>query len=381
MITRNEKVMWRLNRLLLLRLAFTLLLIAAYSLVYGQVQLPKVFSNSMVLQRNLDIPVWGFAKPGSKVTVELGGNRIQTVVGQDGKWILHLPAMQAGGPHSMLVYEGNVSQPVASFKDVLIGDVWLASGQSNMEWQVQQSNNAEEEIKNANYPSIRFFNVPHDKRTNTQTDVLGGSWEAIDSERVKAASAVAYFFARDLHSELNVPIGILQSTWGGTPVEAWTSREQLLASPIIRNRVLQNDSITKKHFIKDSLDLIRFWEIVYNPQSKTDRTIPKKNFKDSKWPELTMPVTLKDMAMPNYEGMVWLRKTVNVPTSMAAKDLNINLGHPEMNYTLYFNGQEIRKNIWNAEPSHNYSVPAKLVKSGKNVIAVRMAFLWGGGRL
>ncbi|WP_207431207.1 sialate O-acetylesterase [Sabulibacter ruber] len=333
----------------------------------------------MVLQRGTDIPVWGIARAGEQISVEFGGNRVKTVAGQDGKWKLRLPQMPAGGPYTMNVYEGSQTQPMKTFKDVLLGDVWLASGQSNMEWQVQQSMNAREEIKKANYPAIRMFNVPHDKRTQAQSDVMGGSWQALDSVTVKTASAVAYFFAREIHAELNVPIGILQATWGGTPVEAWTSRDQLLSSPITRNKVLQNDTVTVNHFIKDSLDLVRFWEIVYKPHNKTEKTIPNPRLNDAKWPELTMPATLKDLNMPGYEGMVWLRKNVDLPAPMAGKELTLHLGHPEMNYTLYFNGQEIAKNVWNASPTHHYRIPAKLVKQGKNVLAVRMAFLWGGG--
>ncbi len=353
--------------------------IAVHTMVNGQVHLPKVFSDSMVLQRGMDIPVWGTSNPGAQITVELGENRAKTIAGQDGGWMLHMPLMQAGGPYTMKVYEGAQDQPLMMFKDVLIGDVWLASGQSNMEWQVQQSMNAEAEIKGANYPAIRFFKVPHAIETSPQNDVHAGSWKAMDTANVKAASAVAYFFARQLQADLNVPIGVLQSTWGGTPVEAWTSREQMLSSPITYQKVLLNDTVTADHFLKDSLDLIHFWETIYNPQNKTDKTIPNKSFNDSKWPEFNMPVTLKDMNIPFFEGMVWLRKTVNIPSQMAGKDLMIHLGHPEMNYSLYFNGKEVAKNVWNASPTHHYTIPAKLVKQGKNVVAVRMAFLWGGG--
>lgn len=362
-----------------LKIILIILLIATSPMVIGQVHLPKVFSDNMVLQRGLDIPVWGTSGPAMEIIVELGGNRIKTVASQDSTWTLHMPQMQAGGPYVMRIYQGDSSQPAITFNNVLIGDVWLASGQSNMEWQVQQSMNAENEIKKANYPAIRFFNVPHNKKTDIQKEVNGGIWKALDSVNVKTVSAVAYFFARDLSTELNVPIGIIQSTWGGTPVETWTSREQLLASPITRKKVLQNDSITNQHFVKDSLALIRFWDIVYNPQNKTDKFIPKKKFDDSKWQEIEMPVTLKDMEISHYEGMVWLRKTVTIPTGMSESNLSVHLGHPEMNYSLYFNGEEICKNVWNANPMHNYDIPARLVKPGKNVIAVRMAFLWGGG--
>jgi sialate O-acetylesterase len=362
-----------------LKTAVAILFVAFGPMVNAQVRLPKVFSNNMILQRDAPIPVWGTAKPGSQVVVVLNGKRAKTAAGPDGKWQLKMPAMKAGGPHTMSVFEGNNVDPLYDFNNILMGDVWLASGQSNMEWQVQQSANAREEIKNANYSSIRFFNVPHNAQINPQDTLAGGSWVTMDTTGVKAASAIAYFFARDLHAELNVPIGIVQSTWGGTPVESWTSKEKLLSSTITREKTLKNDTITSKHFIQDSLDLARFWEIVYQPQRKTDITVPKTSYNDASWSQVNMPVTLKGMNMPGYEGMVWLRKTVNIAPTMKDKDLTIHLGHPEMNYSLYFNGELIAKNIWNANLNHHYTIPAGLVKQGNNVVAVRMAFLWQGG--
>ena len=359
--------------------ALVMLLVASASLVNAQLRLPKLFSNNMILQRDAAIPVWGTAKPGSQIVVVLNGKRAKAVADVNGKWRINLPAMKAGGPHTMSVFEGNNVEPTFDFNDVLLGDVWLASGQSNMEWEVRQSANATVEIKNANYTAIRFFNVPHNVQTKPQDSLTVGSWVVMDTAGVKNASAVAYFFARDLHAELNVPIGILQSTWGGTPVESWTSKEKLLTSTITREKVLQNDTITVKHFIQDSLDLIRFWELVYQPQHKTAVTIPKNDYNDASWPQVTMPVTLKNMNLSGYEGMMWLRKTVNIPSAMMDKMLKVELGHPEMNYSLYFNGELIAKNIWNASPTHQYTIPAKLVKQGENVISVRMAFLWHGG--
>ncbi len=363
----------------LAKVVFTTLLMLVFSLVNGQLALPKVFSDNMILQRDIDIPIWGTADKGTQITVELGNNRIQTLAEQDGKWMLRMPRMHAGGPWNLTIYEGNHSQAAISFENVLIGDIWLASGQSNMEWQVQQSKDADLEIQNANYPDIRFFIVPHAKNTEEQDDMPDGSWEVCDSIHVKTVSAVAYFFARTLNSELNVPIGIIQSTWGGTPVEAWTSREQLLSSSITRSTILQNDSLTITHFIKDSLNLIRFWEIVYNPKNNTENTVSQKGFDDSLWPEITMPKTFKDWNMPFYEGIVWMRKDILIPDSMFGKNLAIHLGHPEMNYSLYFNGKEICKTVWNANLTHHYSLPAEFIERGTNVIAVRMALLWGGG--
>jgi sialate O-acetylesterase len=359
--------------------AILIIFFFCHSLTYAQLRLPRIFSNDMILQREAAIPVWGTANAGIPIKVELGGKLIKTVAGKDGKWSLKLAAMKAGGPFTMSVFEGDKSTPEIMFKNVLIGDVWLASGQSNMEWQVQQSNNAQAEIRNANYPKIRFFQVPHKIQVLPQDTLPGGSWVIMDSAGVKNASAVAFFFAKDLHKDLNVPIGIVQSTWGGTPVEAWTSREALLTSAISGNKVISNDTIKPSHFIKDSLDLVRFWEIVYHPQNNMDITIPKNDYNDSQWSEVKMPVTLKDMNIPFYEGMVWLRKTISLPSYMKGKDLTIHLGQPEMNYSLYFNGKELAKTVWNASPVHSYKIPGNLVRQGENVISVRMAFLWQGG--
>jgi sialate O-acetylesterase len=346
----------------------------------AQVRLPKVFSDHMVLQRQQPIPFWGTATAGKQVTVKIAGKRYRTAADKDGKWKLQTASMKPGGPHNVSIYEDSDTLKAITFKNVLIGDVWFASGQSNMEWQVSQSRDASKEVRDAKYHDIRFFIVPHAKQVHPQDTLPGGSWVSMDTAGVKTASAVACFFARDLHEDLKVPIGIVQSTWGGTPVEAWTSREQLLASEKSKSRVRVNDTISPLHFIKDSLDLVRFWDVVYKPATTVASAVSGSGYDDANWPKVTMPRTMKDMEMSGYEGIVWLRKEIEVSQALAQrKALHIELGRPEMNYTLYVNGQEIAKTVWNANLSHKYNIPEGLLKSGKNIISVRIAFLWGGG--
>ena len=345
----------------------------------AQISLPRVFSHHMVLQRNGSIPVWGTAPKATQVVVEFANSRVVAQADELGKWMVQLPEHSAGGPYDLTVYDLNDQSSKIVFNDVLIGDVWLASGQSNMEWQVQQAKDADLEIPNANHSAIRFFFVPHEKSLKPESDIKSGSWKICDSSNVKTASAVAYYFSRELQADLNVPIGILQTTWGGTPIEAWTSRDMLLSSPITRQRVMDNDTLTPSHFVKDSLDLIAFWDIVYQIKNDADKTIPLITYDDTKWGELDMPKIMTDWGIAPYEGIVWLRKSVTLPPSFEGTDLTINLGHPEMNYSLYFNGVEICKTIWNANLSHSYPIPKSLVKKGENIIAVRLATLWGGG--
>ncbi len=348
---------------------------------HAQISLPKVFGDSMVLQRGIKIPLWGNAKPGTLIIAKLGEAQATAKTNQEGKWQIKLPSFKAGGPYTLEIAESDKPNSKIQLKEILIGDVWLASGQSNMEWPVQQAMDAKKEIANANYPQIRFLVVQQDKQLKPQDDILAGRWKVCKSSNVKEWSAVAYYFARKIHADQNVPVGIIQSTWGGTPVEAWTSKEMLLTSPITKEKTLSNDTLAqdREDFIQDSLNLIRFWEIVYNPQNNTDKIIPASGYNDADWSAVEMPTLVKDFGIGAYEGMVWLRKKITLPQSFAQKDLTINLGHPEMNYSLYFNGEAICKNVWNAAPTHSYTIPANLVKSGENTIAIRVAMLWTGG--
>ncbi len=363
------------------RFLFALILSISVFTGSAQIKMPHVFSDHMVLQRNIAIPLWGKAAPSSSITIEFANQHIITRSDSNGSWEAKLPAFQAGGPYTLTVSETAKPESAIQFTDVLIGDVWIASGQSNMEWQVQQAEGADSTIAHAANEQLRLFFVPHNKSIEPLENTLPAQWAVCDSVSVKTISAVAYYFATQVQKEINVPIGILQSTWGGTPVEAWTSREMLLSQPLMRDRVLANDSITPAHFVKDSLDLIEFWDIVYHPRNGVDSIYSKPGFDDHNWKKVPVPGVISEWEPKFYEGMIWLRKTIELPKNFTGKDLQLNLGHPEMNYSLYFNGTEICKTQWNANLNHSYSIPKNIVHKGENVIAVRIAALWGGGGL
>nr|WP_321485317.1 sialate O-acetylesterase [uncultured Draconibacterium sp.] len=366
------------------KIVLSIVLCLFVALVSAQISLPKVFGDSMVLQRDLEIPVWGNSSPEATIIAELGNAKATTKADNDGKWMLRLPKFKAGGPYTLKIYEKGKPAEGIVLKGILVGDVWLASGQSNMEWQVQQAKDADQEIANAKFPQIRFLVVDHSKEIKLQSDISSGKWEVCDSANVNEFSAVAYFFSRKIHRDQNVPIGIVQSTWGGTPIEAWTSREMLLTSPITRESTLAMDTLTldRRDLVADSLSWVRIWEIVYNPQNNADKILTAADYDDADWTEIDMPNVLKNFGIGSYEGMVWLRKKITLPESFAGKDLTISLGHPEMTYSLYFNGKEICKNIWYSDSTHSYTIPASLVQqTGENTIAVRIAMLWGSGGL
>ncbi|SDS19538.1 sialate O-acetylesterase [Mucilaginibacter mallensis] len=348
---------------------------------YAQVTLPKVFGDNMVLQRGINIPVWGNATPGSLIVATLGKVSTKAKTDKDGKWMLHFSKFNAGGPYDLKISESGKPYSAIKLTGILIGDVWLASGQSNMEFQVQQARDAPNEIGKADFPQIRFLIVEHDIKLTPQSDFLAGKWKLCDTNNVKQFSAVAYYFARKIHREQNVPIGIIQSTWGGTPVQTWTSREMLLTSTATRAKILANDTLSQNDFAKDSLNMVRFWDIVYHPQGSSDKIVPLPEYDDSGWTAVEMPRTVKDFGIGKYEGMMWLRKKVVLPPSFTGKQLVLNIGLPEMSYSLYFNGAEICKTIWSSNPKQFYTIPASLVKNGQNTICIRMAMLWGGGGL
>jgi sialate O-acetylesterase len=206
-------------------LAFALLWVVSAN---AAVTLPNVFSDHMVLQRDKEIPVWGWAEPGEAVTVQTVNQKMETVTDAEGRWSVLLEPMEAGGPHMLYARTEN---DVAIINDILVGEVWICSGQSNMQWTVANSADADSETRGANYPKIRMFSV---ERLNAETPQsnCNGEWEITSPETVSDFSAVGYFFARKLHQELKVPVGMIHTSWGGTPAESWTTQQSLEANPL-----------------------------------------------------------------------------------------------------------------------------------------------------
>lgn len=206
------------------------------------VQLNPLFSDGMVLQRDVPTSVFGKADGNEKVTVKIAGKTYETEA-EDGRWLVTLEPLSAGGPHVLSV----TGDDEVTISDVLVGEVWICSGQSNMEWKFDEADGAEEERPQAVYPSIRTFEVSHNARQEPQ-DVFAGKWTKCTPESVDSFSAVAYYFARELHNRLGVPVGIIDSTWGGTPAQAWTSLEKLKENPALSHYVDEFDSFKERGF-------------------------------------------------------------------------------------------------------------------------------------
>ncbi|MBX7211383.1 MAG: sialate O-acetylesterase [Verrucomicrobiaceae bacterium] len=209
------------------RVSALTLFLSIGALAHADVKLPSIFTDHLVLQRGETVPVWGTAKPGEEVKVNFAGQSKTTKADKRGRWKVALDAMKENAKPADLVIAGKNS---VTIKDVLVGEVWICSGQSNMQWTVASSNNAEQEIKSAKFPAIRMFNIERETATSPQDDCKG-VWLEANPQNVGNFSAAGYFFGRKLHEDLKVPVGLINTSWGGTRVEAWTSMEALKQRP------------------------------------------------------------------------------------------------------------------------------------------------------
>ena len=212
------------------------LLMASLAAVLGgsalaNVSQPSIFGNNMLLQRDVKVPVWGWADQGEEVTVSFNGQTKKTVAGADGSWQVTLDPMKFGGPFAMSVKGKNELK----YSNVAVGEVWICSGQSNMEWRTSNVNNAAAELKNANYPNIRlFYGNTYKGSMALQKDIPGRKWEVCSPSTVGRFSAVGYFFGRDIYKALNIPVGLISVNWGGTRIEPWTSTYGFSTQPSLK---------------------------------------------------------------------------------------------------------------------------------------------------
>ncbi|MDZ7291793.1 MAG: sialate O-acetylesterase [candidate division KSB1 bacterium] len=352
----------------------------------AQVKLPAIFSNNLVLQRNAKIPVWGTAEPGNQITVKIHRQKKTTKADQTGKWRIDLAPMPAGGPYELVV----VGSEMIKFTNVMIGEVWLCSGQSNMEMPMVSTwakvNNFKDEVAAANYPDLRLFIVHRAKSTRPRTDVESEGWKICDSTSIKNFSATAYFFGRHLQQRLGVPVGLIQSAWGGTVVEAWTSSATLKTVPDMAGFIRMLETSPLDSIFDESAFAAKMAE--WNRQldeldAKSQEAGSRWNlpdFDDSTWPTMLLPNNWERAGLPTFDGIVKFRKVVQLPESFGKQNLHLNLGPIDDADVTYFNGVQIgATNIWNQH--RHYRVPADLPKIGNNVIAVRVLDTGGGGGL
>ena len=352
-------------------------LLVAFSSV-ADVRLPKFFGDNMVLQRDKSIAIWGWADPKEKITVQLHKQTKTVTAGKDGKWMVSLAPEVAGGPYQLSVKGKNT----ITLSNVLMGDVWVCSGQSNMEWTVRNTNNAAEEIANANYPTIRHFKVPNTVASQPQTDITGGEWKICTPENAGNFTAVGYFFARELTKELNVPIGLLNTSWGGTHSETWTSKEAFESSEEFKTMIAEMPKINLDSLAKQkAAAILKKIEDDQGPiyaSASTINSYKESSYDNSQWKKMLLPGLWEQKSLGDFDGVVWFRKTIQVNAAYAGKEAKLEVAMIDDSDITYVNGFEVgTTNQYNEK--RNYTVPSGILKEGNNVIAVRVADTGGGG--
>ncbi|MGA2854507.1 MAG: sialate O-acetylesterase, partial [Verrucomicrobiota bacterium] len=347
------------------------------------VELNPLFQNNAVLQCGARVPVWGTARAGEKITVAFAGQNVSTVAA-NGVWKIWLKPMKVNTAPQTLTVRGDNTREITN---VVVGEVWVASGQSNMERQLglrpgqKPITDWQREVAAANHPEIRQFYVPQTKSLTPQTTVQG-NWTVCSPETVKDFTAVGYFFARDLFAARHIPIGIIHSSWGGTPAEAWTSEAALqklpdFAEPLAQLKKFAADPALAQ---RETMAKQEPWYQKVDPGSKPGAAWSAAELATDDWKTMTLPTFWENAGYPDFDGIFWFRRTFELPENWDGGDVLLHLGAVDDNDTTWVNGEPVGATIGWSLP-RVYRVPASVLKRGENVIAVRVLDTGGNGGL
>jgi sialate O-acetylesterase len=333
-----------------------------------------IFGDNMVLQRGKPNTIWGWAKSGETVRVELAGRTATTTAGKDGRWQVNLQPPGPGGPYT-LRFDG---PQTAEFTNVLAGDVWLCGGQSNMQLPLSRARDGATEVNNANHPQLRLYIVASHP-AYSPVSAPRGQWKTCSPQTVSADggfSAVAYFFGRRLQEELHVPIGLVEDCLGGTPAEAWTSPETLRSLKDFDAGLAELQRLKIKQGTEYG-NYIMHWYDDYDIGLKSN-TWAAAGFDDSTWKNILIPGGFRELGVADTPSVCWFRREITVPDPVPAGTATIRLGVIEKMDTTYINGQWVGASAWVENP-RAYQVKAGVLKPGKNLIALRVFKLKANG--
>ena len=355
----------------------TIFLLLLYSfLVQAEVRLPKLVSSGMVLQCNSQVKIWGWADSNEEISLKFDGLEFTTTATADGKWTIMLPPQNAGGPFDMTISGKNTIH----LNNILFGEVWLCSGQSNMETTLSRvSPLYEKEIETSENPQIRLFQVPVKWNFRTpQNDIQGGKWEEANPQNILKYTAVGYFFARGLYEKYKIPVGIIQCAAGGSAAESWISEETLSAFPEQYKIARQlADSAYLSNLLASERNAGKKWneELV-----KTDKSNPLWSapaFDDTDWQIFQLPGNFRE-TIGFESGIVWFRKEIELPENFAGKPAYLEMGRIVDSDSVFINGIFVGS-VSYQYPPRRYNIEPRILKTGKNVIAVRVVSQSGNG--
>jgi len=378
-----------MNKLRAVILSF-ILSVAAIIPAAAEIKMNPLFTDNMVMQQKSDAPVWGKAAPGAKIKVTTSWNKksYTAEADKDGKWMVKVRTPKAGGPYSMKISENGETPLIIN--NILIGEVWLCSGQSNMQMPVNGKtwnpvNNHEQELKDAaKHTKIRLLTVERTSSPVPEEDfnAYGDGWTVCSPENIAEFSAAAYFFGREIHLKRGVPVGLIHSSWGGTVIEAWMSKDALAG---VKDLGTQAEMVSgwpadKKEREAKSTATLNAWNRLlstYDDVYVQFDDFKDEKFDDTRWDNMKLPGNI-EQKYNNFDGHVLLRKSIEIPASWAGKSITMHMGGVDDKDVTYFNGRKIGENS-NWKKKIAYKVPAELVKAGKALIAIRIIDKAGNG--
>jgi sialate O-acetylesterase len=358
-------------------LLLALVCAAAVSPLSAQLQLSPVFGSHMVLQRETEAPFFGRTAPGAAVEVRPSWSASKVFrgrAGSDGRFVVRVTTPEASGPHTVIVAAGNAVQ---RFEDVLIGEVWVCSGQSNMDWSIRESANPEQEKAGADHPRIRLLQVADQASAGPQ-EACSAEWRVCTPDTAYNFSAIGYSYARALQRELGVPVGVISSDWGGTPAEAWTTAEAVATFEEFRDEVEELQALGRDASAAEARyeRAVAAWKA---DAASMDPGFPGEGhavgwavprLDDGAWEEVVLPAKWSETGLGSFDGTVWYRKNVEVPANWAGRDLVLELGPIDDDEQTWFGGTAVGATSgWNVPRS--YRIPGRLVRVGSTTVTVR----------
>ena len=338
----------------------------------------KLYSDHMVIQRDQPIVVWGWADINENVNINFYNADYSSITNEKGEWKIVLPMMKEGGPFEMIVSTKDVKIIV---RDILIGDVWICSGQSNMEWVVANSNNADEEIRSSTDFKIRHFDIPNTSSEKPEVNLTGGEWKLSNPENTGDFTAVGYFFAKELRKHIDVPIGLINSSWGGSRIEAWMSAKSLNLKnqqELIDEVKRQAESEYKKQLEKFQKSFSGISEV--DMGMKNDIQLwASPDLNESDWNDIVVPSYWEDAGYEGLDGIGWYRTNFNLTSEEAMDDIELGLGKIDDSDIAWVNGNKIGgiEQAWDVP--RVYIAPSQFLREGKNVLCIRIEDTGGGG--
>jgi sialate O-acetylesterase len=349
------------------------IIIGALLLITGvhasaQLRLSPIFGDHMILQRNKPLKIWGDAGTGETIQVTIGKSKGKVIADRNGHWMITLPSFAAGGPYDLTIQTKN---EIKVFSDVLFGEVWLCSGQSNMEFKVRQAFNARYEIHRANNPLIRQVNVPKKLSFQPERWIDSTRWVISTPGTTGEFTAVGYFFAEDIYERLHVPIGLINDNWGGSQVESWISREVMMSSDVLKEYARQmpddwkeSNARAEKKF-RDTLEKLNHGKL----PDVADTSVLKDDYTFTGWMPSAVPTVWDWIGLPAYRGEGYMVKEINLDSSQVAMSSILSLGTYDARFSWFINGKPLSKTT---DKDVLISLPPKTWKSGRNVLLLKI---------